>query len=388
MTVVADTLKAQVARVGNISKPQPTLFDFVAWYEPSAHFRYTRGIRKAFEELAREYAKTTLLLGRFGGRPVMQTDIQGIGVASRVEVGRLSLLNGHRPLIENVFEMFRDCQQREFVSGPLDRMNIHFARADQRADVRESARSAFSSVFDMECSFLAPDPDQPDHLVLGHCVTYQTLIQYLREDSVYHSVHRGRVERVSRHLHQEVGRYENHKFYAVPERRPGEMPTVSFCYTGAAPDRKVEAFMEGYTAEKLSYVPPDSFDAERHRYTRLKDYERASRRFGGLWILQSDLARRLSQPEVGALYLFLDRELQPQLDRAFSWGELFERLRASTHVDRASRSSETFLETVIESLVRKRFIAEAGERFYLERGFDDYQHVTFYELGEYRKNLQ
>lgn len=386
MTVVPDVLRAKVAKVSRMEKPKPTVFDIVAWYEPSSNFKYTRGVRKAFEEMAREYTKSTLLLGRFGGRPVMQTDIQGIGVATRVEIGRLSLLNGHQQsLIKGVFDMFRDCMDRELVSGPLERMAIHFSKANSRRSVRDSIRQAFAEAFGEECNFLAPDVDRPEYLLVGHSVVYQTLIQYLREDSLYHSSHRGRIEKVSRHLHQEVGRYEKHRFYVVPERTNGGIPTLAFCYTGDEPDRMVEAFMDGYTGERLRFVPRDAFQAERRRYLGLKDYERASRRFGGLWILQSDLTRYLSQLEVGALYLFFDEDLHPQMRRVLTWEELFARQRSSSHIDPASRNSPTFLETVLESLERKHFITEEGRGFRLDEGFGGYRHVTFYELGEFRK---
>lgn len=386
MTVVPDVVRAKVAKVSHMEKPQPIVFDIVAWYEPSSHFKYTRGVRKAFEEMAREYTRSTLLLGRFGGRPVMQTDIQGIGVATRVEIGRLSLLKGHQQaLIKGVFDMFRDCMGRELVSGPLERMAIHFSKADSRGSVRDSIRQAFSEAFGEECSFLAPDVDQPDYLLVGHSVDYQTLIQYLSEDSLYHSAHRGRIEKVSRHLNQEVGRYEKHRFHVAPVRADGGIPALSFCYTGEEPDRRVEAFMEGYTGERLSFVERDSFQAERHRYLGLKDYERASRRFGGLWILQSDMARFLSQLEVGSLYLFFDEDLRPEMGRVFTWEELFARQISSSRIDPASRNSQTFLETVLESLACKHFISEEGDGFRLDEDFGRYQHVTFYELGEFRK---
>ena len=389
MTVVPDVLRAKVGKVSSIKKPKPTIFDIVAWYEPSAQFKYTRGVRKAFEEMAREYTKSTLLLGRFGGRPVMQTDIQGIGVATRVEIGRLALLKGHQqPLIKGVFDMFLDCLKRELVSGPLERMAIHFSKADSRRSDRDSVRRAFSEAFGVECSFLAPDVDQPDYLVVGHSVAYQTLVQYLREDSLYHSSHRTRIEKVSRHLHQEVGRYEKHRFYVIPDKVDGEIPSISFCYTGDEPDRKVVAFMDGYTGELLSFVPRDSFQAERQRYVGLKDYERASRRFGGLWILQSDLARYLSQLEVGALYLFFDDDLHPEMERSFTWDELSARQISSSHIDPASRTSQTILETVLESLAHKRFISAEGDGFRLDEDFGRYQHITFYELGEFRKKQQ
>ena len=52
---------------------------------------FTRKIRNDFDDLAREHAQSTWLLGSHGGKARMQTDIQGIGLATRLEVGRLSL---------------------------------------------------------------------------------------------------------------------------------------------------------------------------------------------------------------------------------------------------------------------------------------------------------
>ena len=247
-------------------------------------------------------------------------------------------------------------------------------------------RCAFDGVFadtDPECAFLA---EESDRLELGRCVQYQTLTSYLREDGHYHSAHRGRIEKVQRHLQQEVGRYENHRFF-LRTHRPhcGQIPVVDFCYTGDKADVRVEAFLEGYTDEKVRFVPRDEYRLHGSRFTGLADYERASRRFGSLWILQADLVRRLMPQQVSVLYLFFDERLQPELRRTFSWEELFDRQRAYRFICRASRNSQTCLDIVLEGLVQNRFIETEGLRYRLAAGFDTFRHVTFYRLGEYRK---
>ena len=46
---------------------------------------------------------------------------------------------------------------------------------------------------------------------------------------------------------------------------------------------RVEAFLEGYTDEKVRFVPDDEYRHQSAQFTGLSDYERASRRFGSLW---------------------------------------------------------------------------------------------------------
>jgi len=365
----------------------PTVFDIVAHFEPSAHFQYSRKVRNDFAVLSRQHARVTWMLGRYGGRAQMQTDIQGIGVATRIEVGRLAFgAASQAGLIHSAFELFEASQERGLVSGRIDRIQVHFSKADARPQERESIRRAYAGAFGGgDCSFLCHDR----HLLeVGQCVVYQSLVQYLREDGLYHSAHRSRIEIVRRHLQQEVGRYENYKFYVRPQQVEREIPMLDFCYTGAAPDRRVEAFMEGYTEEHPVFVPPAEFQAERSHFVELNDYERASRRFGGLWVLLRDIVRYLQPQQIGVIYLFFDDQLQPEIGRPFTWEELFARQRNSPYINRASRNSQTFLEIVMESLVRNRFVGATGEGFALAEGFADFKHVTFYQLGEYRKRLQ
>jgi hypothetical protein len=132
-------------------------------------------------------------------------------------------------------------------------------------------------------------------------------------------------------------------------------------------------------------VPRDDYRVHSGQFTGLADYERASRRFGSLWILQADLVRRLMPQQVSILHLFFDAQLQPELTRTFSWEELFDRQRASAFISRASRNSQTYLDMVLEGLVQNRFIEAEGEHYRLAAGFETFRHVTFYRLGEYRK---
>ncbi len=369
---------------------RPVVFDLVAYYEPSAHFQFSRRVRNDFGELADEYSRSTWLLGRYSGRAIMQTDIEGIGVASRVEIGRLVLREGNQyELIASAMRMFREAQDRDLSSGSVSRVVVNFPKADSRPPERETIRRAFIEVFadvdeqNLDCAFLA---EEIDRLELGRCVEYQTLTNYLREDGLYHSAHRTRIDKVQRHLQQEVGRYENHRFFLRAHApQPGQVPVIDFCYTGDSADVRVEAFMAGYTDEKVQFMPREQYRDHSAQFTGLSDYERASRRFGKLWILQADLVRRLMPQQVSVLYLFFDQQLQPELTHTFSWEELFERQRSSQFISRASRNSQTYLDMVLEGLVRDRFVEQVGEQYRLAHGFDVFQHVTFYQLGEYRK---
>lgn len=382
MTVVSQVLKT----VGD-SVPVPRVFDITAYFEPSAHFQYSRRIRNDFDKLAAEYSMSTWMLGSHGGKARLQTDIQGIGVSTRLEIGRLVFREGsQKRQIQSAFELFRAAQERHLASGDIDRLLVKFSKADERPRERDYIRQAYAAVFDeSECAFLNREQDT---LELGHCVSYQSVVQYLREDGLYHSAHRDRIEKVRRHLQQEVGRYENHSFYVRPEAVENNIPRLEFCYTGAAADRRVEAFLEGYTGERPRFVDADEFARERARYVDLTDYEHASRRFGGLWVLQNDIVRYLFPQQVSVLYLFFDEDLEPELARRFGWDELYLRQQSSTRIPKAMRQSQTFLEMVLEGLVRNSFIDEADGTFQLAAGFERFLHVSFYQLGEYRKRHQ
>ncbi len=361
----------------------PTIFDFTAHCEPSAHFQFSRRIRNDFAALADDYAQSTLMLGSYGGKARLQTDVQGIGVATRMEVGRLSLLRGRRKnLLQSAFAFFREACDKGLGSGPVVRLLVRFPDASDRDQERNLIGLAFKEAYGLDCSFLSREQNL---LELGHCTTYQSVVQYLREDGLYHSAHRDEIEKVQRQLHQEVGRYENHKFYVRPESADGPVPKLVFCYTGDQPDRGVEAYIEGYTEVRPEFVSADQFLRDRELYVKLKDYEQASRRFGGIWVLQGDLVRFLSPPQIGLIYLFFNEDLQPELDAYFSWEKLRALQEQSKYIDPSLRYSPTFLEVVLEGMVRSGFLEERDGAYRLFPGFADFQHVSFYELGEFGK---
>jgi hypothetical protein len=324
-----------------------------------------------------------LLLGKYGGRPAMQTDIQGIGVASRLEIGRLVLRErDQQPQLASAFGMFRACQDHALASGPIDRILTYVPRADENAPRRETLRRAFHSTFGKECAFLAIDRDQ---LEIGHSIAYQSLVQFLWEDGLYHSAHRGRIGKLQRHLQQEVGRYENLRFFVRPAAVRGRIPELAICYSGVGANQMAEAYVQEYTGERALFVPGNELEAERERYVELEDYERASRRFGGLCVLQQDVVRHLSSSQVSTLYLFFDQQGQPEVDRSFGWQELFERQRHCEQISLGTRNSGTSLSVSLQALERKRFIAVDGEDVRLAPGFEQFQQVSFYQLGEFRR---
>ena len=361
----------------------PIVFDFTAHCKPNAHFQFSRRIRNDFAALANEHAKSTLMLGSFGGKARLQTDVQGIGVATRMEVGRLSLLRGRRKnLLQGAFAFFREACDKGLGSGPVVRMLVRFPNASDRPQERKLIGQAFREAYGTACSFLSREKDL---LELGHCNTYQSVVQYLREDGLYHSTHRDEIAQVQRQLHQEVGRYENHKFFVRPEMADGSVPKIVFCYTGDQADREVEAYIEGYTDVCPEFIPSYQFRRDRSQYVKLKDYERASRRFGGIWVLQRDLVRFLSPPQIGLIYLFFNEDLQPEFDAYFNWEQLRALQERSKYIDPSLRYSPTFLEVVLEGMVRSGFLEERDGAYRLFPGFADYQHVSFYELGEFGK---
>jgi hypothetical protein len=364
----------------------PKVFDITVHYEPSAHFRFTRKIRNDFDELARRHAQSTWLLGSHGGKARMQTDIQGIGLATRMEVGRLSLREGtQRDLLCSAFKLCKAAGDQGLSSGKIERLLVRFPKAVLRERERVQVRSAYEEVFGgPSCSFLAIDPGQ---LELGHCVVYQSIVQFMREDGRFHSAHRDPIEALLRHLHQEVGRYENFKFYVLPHQVDGAIPTLEFVYTGEERDRSIEAYIEGYTEIRPTFVAPAAFQAGRGQYVGLKDYERASRRFGGISILQNDLVRHLSPNQVGVLYLFFNEQMQPEVGRYLNWDELHKRQGASQHIGKSARFSPTFLDAVLETLVRDQFLVASGNAFALFPGFPHFEHVSFYPLGQFGKEL-
>ena len=381
MTAISKTIRGW-----GVQLPLPKVFDVTVHYEPSAHFRFTRKIRNDFSELARDHAQSTWLLGSHGGKARMQTDIQGIGLATRLEVGRLSLREGKQgELLRSAFRLCKEAEERGLSSGKIERLLVRFPKAVARDKERDQVRNAYGEVFGgATCSFLAIDPGQ---LELGHCAVYQTIVQFMREDGRFHSAHRDAIETLLRHLHQEVGRYENHKFYVLPRKGSEAVPYVEFIYTGEEHDRSIEAYVEGYTEIRPRFVDSQTFQSQRQAYVGLKAYEKASRRFGGISILQGDLVRHLSPNQVGVLYLFFNEEMQPEVGRYIGWDELQERQGKSELISKSARQSHTFLDEVLETLVRDQFVLSSGDSFALYPGFSHFDHVSFYPLGQFGKEL-
>ena len=361
----------------------PTLFDMTAYYEASADFRFSSGTRSRFASLAKRHNNHTWLLGRFGGRAKMHSDARGIGVGTRVEVGRLALGEWqHQGQVKDVFELFQETQENAVASGPIDRILVGFRHAELKEQERSKVFQAFVDVFDPEgCTFLLHSKDL---IELGYCRRYQTLVQFLREDGPYHSCYRDRVEIIRKHLQEQVGRYEDHSFFVRPEQISGERPRFTFCYTGQSPDRAVEVYLQAYLEESPEFVGPEAFNAERNRYVSLRDYERASRRFGSLWVLQGDVVRFLPARQVGGLYLFFDADGDPEVGRRLTWDQLFQRQRTCSRINVASRGSATYLDLLLERLVQHGFVG-IDTHYYLHPEFLQFLHVSFDELGEHRR---
>ena len=362
----------------------PTLFDMTAHYEASADFRFSSGARSRFESIARRHNERTWLLGKYGGRARLHSDVRGIGTATRVEVGRLSLKSGETcsRQVTDAFELFQEAEENRVASGPIDRILVAFRRAERKEHQRSQVHQAFVDVFDPQgCNFLLHNKHM---LELGYCRRYQTLVEYLREDGLYHSVHRDRIESIQKHLQEQVGRYENYSFYLRPEAVGGGPPGVTFCYTGETPDRAVEIYLAAYVGETPEFVEPDRLLAERSNFVGLDDYERASRRFGSLWVLQGDVVRYLPATQVGGLYLFFDADLNPEVGRQLSWDELFRRQRACSRINLASRNSATYLDQLLEYLIEHGFVCRDTE-FGLHPDFPGFIHVSFDQLGEHRR---
>ena len=76
--------------------------------------------------------------------------------------------------------------------------------------------------------------------------------------------------------------------------------------------------------------------------------KKASRRFGGISILQGDLVRHLSPNQVGVLCLFFDEQMQPEVGRYIGWNELQKRQEKSNLISKSARFSPTFLDAVMQ----------------------------------------
>ena len=103
--------------------------------------------------------------------------------------------------------------------------------------------------------------------------------------------------------------------------------------------------------------------------------------------MQEGLLRRVEREWLPLIYLFMDVDMQPILDRSFSWEELFARQRHNSQVPRTARTSETFLDICIERLWERKLVLRDGNRFRLQPRFLEVEHVTFYDLGQFDKRL-
>ena len=362
----------------------PQAFDLVAYYEPRADFSVSAGVRRALDTLARRYRRPTLMTGRHSGTPALQTDIKGISVGTRIEVSRLIF----RPQVQQrvlaeVFKLFVEAAEQGVASGPIQRITLHFKKGHKRAEPRAAALAAFREVFDCECCFLTP---RTHHLELGRAVNHQSLLEHLWETGIYHSSHQPRVEFVANELQSQPGRYENHRFFVRPVARAGKMPQVCFCYSGPEPDNLVEVAMQQKTEEHLLFVSPQQIEQHGETYVSLKDYERAARRFGTLWVMQNDLIRALDRQRASLLFLFFNDD-QSICDQWFTWQQLFDRQQSCPHINRASRNSPSFLEMSLLHLREADFVIKDKDRYRIHPNIEQYRHATFYEMGAYHKRF-
>ena len=90
---------------------------------------------------------------------------------------------------------------------------------------------------------------------------------------------------------------------------------------------------------------------------------------------------------MGVLYLFFNEEIQPEVGRYIGWDELQERQGKSKLISKSARQSHTFLDEVLETLVRDQFVLSSGDSFALYPGFSHFDHVSFYPLGQFGKEL-
>jgi hypothetical protein len=362
-----------------------TSFAITAFFQSSARYHCSRRIRTCFAQLARRHQQMTWMLGRYPGRARLRTEIEGIAIATRLEIGRVAFLNSSvAPSVQSAFNLLRGAQEEELTSGVLDRLFVRFTKADQRSDTRQAVQQAYQAAFnETPCVFLAHERDL---LELGHCFVFQSVTQFMRQDGLYHSDHRATIETVRRHLQQEIGRYEKYRFFVTPRAVLGSIPYLTFYYTGAEPNRRIEIYLEEYTNVKPVFVSPQEFLERREDFIDLDDYERGSRRFGGLWVLQGDVVRHLQPAQVSLLYLFFNHKVQPDMHIKASWGELLDRQKQSTHVARTARRSEVFLEMNLEELVQHQLVLHENGRFRLHPNFQQFKQVAFYVPGEFRKN--
>ena len=80
------------------------------------------------------------------------------------------------------------------------------------------------------------------------------------------------------------------------------------------------------------------------------------------------------------------QNLQLEEGKYFDWSELHERQKQSEFIRKSARHSSTFLDEVLETLVKARFLLKSDQKFALYPGFSDFEHVSFYSLGSYGKS--
>ena len=362
----------------------PQTFDLIAYYEPRADFSLSVKVRRSLHELVQRHTRMTWMMGKHSGRPVMHTDIRGISIGTRIEVSRI-VMRRHAQvnILSETFFLFVEAAERCISSGPIHRMTVHFSKA-RRSEPRAAAKQAFQNVFGSDCCFLARHK-QP--LEIGRAVVHQTLLEHLFESGAYNCIHQPRIEAVANEMQKSPGRYENHRFFVMPAARPGKLPRLQFCYSGRRPDRLAETAMRQKTEEHLAFVDAETLDEQSESYVSLSDYERASRRYGTLWVMQGDLIRALDRQRAAVLYLFLDEFNQEHPDRWYDWDRLYERQQQCPRINRASRNSSISLDISLGHLVESQCLLREKDRFTLHPAFTDFKHATFYALGQYNKRF-
>jgi hypothetical protein len=365
----------------------PQTFDVMAHYEPQAEFAMTARLRSELERLGDRYSSRTFMAGKHSGRPVMHTDVRGISVAARIEISRIVFRPSQQPaVLADVFRLFNIAADEGLTSGPLWRLVIDIPRKNKNnlRRPRSAASEAYSSVFGEKCCFLAR-PKQA--LEIGRAVVHQTLLEHLQESGPYHHAYEPRIQAVRRELHQQPGRYENHRFFVRPAARTGGLPHLDFCYSGDRRDSLVELAMRQKTEERMVFVGPEDVSEQPDSFVSLSDYEHAARRFGTLWVMLEDVVRPLVRDRAAGLYLFMDESLEAESDRWFSWKELFDRQRECEQINRASRQSPSNLDMSLRHLVDNDLVVRRKDAYRLQNGFEQCFHTTFYELGLYERRL-
>lgn len=378
-------MTATLARPKTMKKLLPQTFDLAAHYEPRADFALTANVRRALEDLSKKHSRMTFMTGRHSGRPELRTDIKGISVGTRIELSRLVFRKAslHESFVD-ALQMFKEADQLGVASGPLERITLSYPKHLLRPDPRARAAEAFTQVFGSKCCFFTTHNRL---LEMGQVVEHQTLIEHLFESGPYHSDHIKRVEAVRSELQKQPGRYENHKVIVRPQFTPGEHPQVEFCYSGDEPDNLVEVAMRQKASERLRFITSAELAEHADRYVSLSDYEEGARRYGRLWVLQGDLVRNADRQRFAVIHLFFDAQDKPLLDRAFTWQELYERMRDCDRINRATRNSPSFLDLALRSLFDAGFIWTRDGKYQLAPGFEHFKHVTFYDLGSYDRRL-